>query len=41
MDNRNRNTALILIAAGLYLLLGNILGFFTVTAHLHCRARNI
>ena len=32
MDNRNRNTALIFIVVGLYLLLGNLLGFFTVTA---------
>lgn len=32
MDNRNRNTALVLIGAGLFLLLGNMIGFFTVTA---------
>lgn len=32
MDNRNRNTALVLIGAGLFLLLGNTIGFFTVTA---------
>ncbi|GFR38031.1 hypothetical protein PRECH8_13270 [Insulibacter thermoxylanivorax] len=33
MDNlRNRNTALVLIGAGLYILLGNLIGYFTVTA---------
>jgi len=32
MDQRNRNTALVLIGAGLYLLLGHMLGFFTVTS---------
>src|SRR5690606_32246787 len=31
-ENRNRNTALVLIIAGLYLLLGNLIGFFTVTS---------
>lgn len=32
MENRNRNTALVLIAAGLFLLFGNLIGFFTVAA---------
>lgn len=32
MDQRNRNTALVLIGAGLYILLGNLIGFFTVTS---------
>lgn len=33
MDNlRNRNTALVLIGAGLYILLGDLIGYFTVTA---------
>lgn len=32
MDRRNRNTALVLIAAGLFILLGNVIGFLTVTA---------
>lgn len=32
MENRNRNTALVLIAAGLFLLLGHLIGFFTVAA---------
>lgn len=32
MENRNRNTAMLLIAAGLFLLFGNLIGFFTVAA---------
>lgn len=32
MENRNRNTALVFIAAGLFLLFGNLIGFFTVAA---------
>lgn len=32
MENRSRNTALVFIAAGLFLLLGNLFGFFTVVA---------
>lgn len=32
MDHRNRNTAYVLIGAGLYLLLGHMFGFFTVTS---------
>lgn len=32
MENRNRNTALLLIAAGLFLLLGNLIDFMTVSA---------
>lgn len=32
MKNRNRNTAIMLVGAGLFLLLGNVIGFFTVTA---------
>jgi lia operon protein LiaF len=32
MENRNRNTALVLLSAGLYLLLGNLIGFFNVSA---------
>lgn len=32
MDNRNRNTALLLIAAGLFILLGNMIGFYTVAS---------
>jgi lia operon protein LiaF len=32
MENRNRNTALVLLSAGLYLLLGNLIGFFMVSA---------
>lgn len=32
MENRNRNTAYMLMGAGLFLLLGNMIGFFTVTA---------
>jgi lia operon protein LiaF len=32
MENRNRNTALVLITAGLFLLFGNLIGFFTVAA---------
>ncbi len=32
MENRNRNTALVLIVAGAFILLGQIIGFFTVSA---------
>lgn len=32
MENRKRNTALLLITAGLFILLGNLIGFFTVAA---------
>jgi lia operon protein LiaF len=32
MDERSRNTALVLIATGLYLLFGHMFGFFTVTS---------
>jgi lia operon protein LiaF len=32
MDHRNRNTALVLIAAGLYILLGHYISFFTIAA---------
>lgn len=32
MGTRNRNTALMFITAGLFLLLGNMIGFFTVIA---------
>ncbi len=32
MENRNRNTALLLVAAGLFLLLGNLIDFMTVSA---------
>lgn len=32
MENRNRNTALLLIGAGLYLMLGHLIGFFSVAA---------
>jgi lia operon protein LiaF len=31
-QNRKRNTAILLIAAGLFLLFGNLIGFFTVAA---------
>lgn len=34
VENRKRNTALLLIAAGAFLLFGNIFGFFTITAFL-------
>ncbi|CAM3758255.1 cell wall-active antibiotics response protein LiaF [Marinicrinis lubricantis] len=30
MGNRNRNTAILLIAAGSFILLGNMIGFFTI-----------
>lgn len=32
MNQRSRNTALLMIGAGLYLLIGNTIGFLTVTA---------
>ena len=32
MDNRKRNTAIMLIVAGLFIVLGNAIGFFTVAA---------
>ncbi|WP_166240713.1 cell wall-active antibiotics response protein LiaF [Paenibacillus turpanensis] len=32
MDNRNRNTALVLIVSGFYLLAGHLIGFMSVTA---------
>lgn len=32
MENRNRNTAILLIGAGLFLLFGHWIGFFTVAA---------
>lgn len=32
VENRNRNTALVFIVAGAYLLLGQIIGFFTVSS---------
>lgn len=32
MDHRNRNTALVLIGAGIFLLLGYTIGFFTVAS---------
>lgn len=32
MEQRNRNTAMMLIAAGLFLLTGTLIGYFTVTA---------
>lgn len=32
MENRKRNTAVLLITAGLFILLGNLIGFFTVAA---------
>jgi len=32
MGNRNRNTALLLIAAGLFIMLGNLIGFYTVAS---------
>jgi lia operon protein LiaF len=32
MDNRKRNTAILLIVAGLFIVLGNVIGFFTVAA---------
>jgi lia operon protein LiaF len=32
MENRSRNTALLFIAAGLFLILGNLIGFYTVAA---------
>ena len=32
VEQRNRNTAILLIVAGLYLLFGSLIGYFTVTA---------
>ncbi len=32
MEQRNRNTAILLIAAGLFLFFGSLVGYFTVTA---------
>lgn len=32
MNHRKRNTAIVLIAAGLYIIVGNLIGYFTVTA---------
>ncbi len=32
MENRNRNTALVLLTAGFYLLIGILIGFFAVSA---------